>query len=157
MNIADLRAAEAAEASELLRSVGMDELGLPEEALWTKNDIRERCLDSRYVALAARNGWWNIEGLLLGFPPEAGVGTIAWVVVKSAYRGVGVGATLFDLACERYLKKGCHKLKLTAPTERAVRFYTQQGMVVEGEFPDHWWHRRFWGLGYYLQGAEDVA
>jgi hypothetical protein len=60
---------------------------------------------------------------------------------------MGVGKALFQQACKVYGSLGCHKVKLTASTPKAVTFYEKLGMSVEGKHLNHWWMLDFWSLG----------
>lgn len=97
------------------------------------------------VFTASKNGC--LAGALIGSSPEGGVGTIIWLIVSSKFRGAGIGEALFKKACEAYRSLGCHKVKLTASTEEAVKFYEKIGMSVEGQHMSHWWMLDFWSLG----------
>ena len=88
-----------------------------------------------------------LAGVLIGSLPEGGVGTIIWLIVFSGFRGIGLGKDLFEKACKAYSSMGCHKVKLTASTPEAVRFYEKLGMSVEGQHNNHWWMLDFWSLG----------
>jgi len=85
--------------------------------------------------------------MLVGLPPEGGVGTIMWLLVAPEAQGQGLGSALFHAACARYRELGAHKIKLTAPTAQAVRFYERLGFRQEGFHPNHWWGQDFWALG----------
>lgn len=93
--------------------------------------------------------WRNDElvAFLQGAPPEGGVGTIVWLVVSPNWQKMGLGEKLFACACKHYREIGAHKLKLTAPTDKAVNFYKRIGMTQEGFHPSHWWKMDFWSLG----------
>ncbi|GAB7081649.1 GNAT family N-acetyltransferase [Megalodesulfovibrio paquesii] len=93
-------------------------------------------------------------GLLLGLPPEGGVGTIMWLLVTPEAQGQGVGSALFHAACARFRELGAHKIKLTAPTAQAVRFYERLGFHQEGFHPNHWWGQDFWALGLPLRAPD---
>lgn len=93
---------------------------------------------------------WDNEvpvGLVSGSAPEGGVGTVIWLLVAAGCRGQNLGSQLLQHACEYYRSLGCHKLKLTAPSEKARDFYVKQGMIVEGFHPSHWWQADYWSLG----------
>lgn len=88
-----------------------------------------------------------LAGVLIGSLPEGGVGTIIWLIVASGLRSLGFGKTLFEEACKAYSAMGCHKVKLTASTREAVKFYENLGMSIEGQHINHWWMLDFWSLG----------
>lgn len=137
---------------KVLCSFMSDGLGFPEEALhyfrnrWTIDVIEQAAIESQYVILGAWEGE-RIVGLLLGTPPEGGVGTIIWVLVAREYQRKGIGRQLFEEACERYRNMDGHKVKLTVPNKETVRFYEKLGMSVEGEHRNHWWHVDIWSMG----------
>jgi GNAT superfamily N-acetyltransferase len=54
-----------------------------------------------------------------------------------------LGKALLEAAFETYRSMGCHKVKLTANTPMAKRFYLKHGMVVEGKLKNHWWNLDF--------------
>lgn len=116
---------------------------------WSTSVLRDAVLGGRQVLLCAKDGE-KIAGLTLGGVPEAGVATIVWLLVGGDYRGKGVGSDLFSVACGRYRSLGCHKIKLTTNSERAIKFYQKMGMAIEGVHPDHWWRINFWSLGMLL-------
>lgn len=123
-----------------------DEILLHYRKLLTDEEIGRRSQDERHVLLAARRDG-EMEGILIGTPPEGGVATILWLLVSAKCRREGIGKSLFEAGCRRFRSMGCHKVKLTAPTSDAVRFYEKQGMAVEGFHPNHWWHLDFWSMG----------
>jgi len=123
-----------------------DEILLHYRRTLTDEEICRRTEDENHLLLAVRKDG-EIEGVLIGTPPEGGVGTILWLLVSAGCRGQGLGKGLFEAGCSRYRSMGCHKIKLTAPTSDAVRFYKKQGMAIEGFHPDHWWRLDFWSLG----------
>ena len=92
-----------------------------------------------------------LAAFVMGTPPEGGVATIVWLVVSPEWQKTGLGEKLFVAACEHYKGCGAHKVKLTAPTTRAVNFYEKMGMTQEGFHPDHWWKMDFWSLGMNLK------
>ena len=152
VEISTVKPYEANLVWQLLTHVASEELGFPEEALrhyretWTDEEIAQRAQSQEYVLLAARKDG-ELIGILIGTPPEGGVGTVPWLLVSPKCRGQGIGNRMFDEACSRYRAMGCHKVKLTAPNKRAVRFYEKQGMRVEGFHANHWWRLDFWALG----------
>lgn len=97
------------------------------------------------VAGIKREG--ELAAFLLSTAPEGGVTTIVWLVVSPKWQKMGLGEKLFKAACEYYRTRGVHKLKLTAPTLKAVEFYKRIGMTQEGFHPSHWWRMDFWSLG----------
>lgn len=113
---------------------------------------RMRSLTERRDAVVF--GAWKqgtLAGLVVGAPPEGGVGTVIWLLVGAQWQSMGLGQVLFTEACIRYTKLGCHKLKLTAPSTRAKKFYQRLSMSVEGFHPEHWWKADFWALGISLK------
>ena len=142
----------AAALHELLMRIATESLSFPADALaryrqdWSVQAIENGCKNQNRVFLGA----WVAEkpvGLLLGTPPEGGVATIVWLLVDAAHASHGIGAKLFAEGARRYREIGAHKVKLTAPSQRARDFYVAQGMEVEGFHRDHWWHQDFWALG----------
>lgn len=105
---------------------------------------RMQCPDTP-ILIASKNSC--LGGALIGSSPEGGVGTIIWLIISSDFRGRGLGKALFKHACKAYYSMGCHKVKLTASTPEAVRFYEKLGMSVEGQHISHWWMLDFWSLG----------
>lgn len=89
-------------------------------------------------------------GLVSGTPPEGGIGTIIWLLVDKSYRSHHIGTSLLNQACDYYRKLGCHKIKLTAPSQEAKNFYVGKGMIEEGFHKRHWYECDFWALGMYL-------
>ncbi len=108
--------------------------------------LKKRLEESGALVLGA----WG-EGIAKGFmlcaPPEGNVGTIIWILVDAPARSTGIGKMLFEEACAHYRSIGCHKIKLTAPTEQARQFYLNLGMREEGFHPKHWWGVDFWSFG----------
>lgn len=112
---------------------------------WALENLMARIQQNNDLLIAA----WHQEkpiGLVSGPPSEAGVGTIIWLLVDNVYQNHGIGRHLLQLAANHYRRLDCHKLKLTAPSEQAKRFYEKQGMTVEGYHPNHWWHANYWAL-----------
>lgn len=126
---------------------------LPDEArrhyrkAWGTAALAARLQENAGISLLARDEEGRPLGLALGAPPEAGVATIVWLLVAAEERGQGIGRALLEECCRLYRQAGCHKLKLTAPSEAARDFYLHLGMALEGYHPRHWWGRDFWSLG----------
>jgi ribosomal protein S18 acetylase RimI-like enzyme len=136
----------------LISEVMAKELGFPSVALehfrqsFTDRQLAKRIKSSDGpIFIASKNGC--LAGVLVGSLPEGGVGTIIWLIVSSEFRGLGAGKALFKQACKTYHSMGCHKVKLTATTPEAVKFYKKLGMSVEGQHISHWWMLDFWSLG----------
>lgn len=129
-------------------------------AMFYPETLAARLKQGRSVVLTAmqpdqrRN---QLAGLLVGLPPEGGVGTIMWLLVAPESQGQGVGSALFHEACKRYREMGAHKIKLTAPNAQAVRFYERLGFHQEGFHPAHWWRQDFWALGLLLHAPDALA
>lgn len=112
---------------------------------WTKQNILKRIRSNTDLLFLA----WHKDkpiGLLSGSSPEGGVGTVIWMMVEEEHRNKKIGKRLLSYASQFYQGHGCHKIKLTAPSERAKDFYLKQGMVIEGVHPSHWWKIDFWSL-----------
>jgi GNAT superfamily N-acetyltransferase len=124
----------------------------PQEAIedylepWTADRVISR-LEHGHDVLIAAYVKDEITGLVSGTAPEAGVGTIIWLLVDARWRGHKVGRALYEAGCHAYRGLGAHKMKLTAPSERAKRFYESCGMRVEGFHPNHWYRLEFFSLG----------
>jgi len=124
----------------------------PQEAVknylkpWTPDIVMSRLEHDHDVLIAAIIGD-EIVGLVSGTAPEGGVGTIIWLLVDARWRGHKVGRALYEAACHAYRELGAHKMKLTAPSEEAKRFYESCGMRVEGYHPKHWFKIAFFSLG----------
>ena len=132
----------------IIREIAIDELGFPEEALdFYQNLLIE--FPKEYVFLKAVL-LSEIVGITIGAPPQGGVGTILWLLVRSKWRNYNIGTKLFNEICKEYSLLGCHKVKLTATTKNAVVFYKSKGMEVEGFHSKHWWGMDFWSLGKFL-------
>ncbi len=116
---------------------------------WTPDDVAARLQHGRDILIAALAGD-EIVGVISGTAPEGGVGTVIWLLVDARWRGRNVGRALYDAACLAYCRLGAHKMKLTAPSESAKRFYERCGMHVEGFHPDHWYKLDFYSLGVLL-------
>lgn len=135
----------------VIEKVAREQMGFPTEALAhfkkRSSDMvktNSRGSESLRSVATVEN---ILAGALIGAEPEGGVGNIIWLVVASECRKMGIGRILFEKACEVYSSLGCHKVKLTAPTEEAARFYEKVGMKCEGKHEDHWWHMDFWTFG----------
>lgn len=120
---------------------------------WTAEVIAERAA-AGWVMLAACARDGAPVGLCFGAPPEAGVGTVIWVLVADRARGLGVGARLVDAAAACYRERGAHKIKLTAPSTRARDFYLRNGFETEGLHRRHWFGADFWAMGRFLDGGQ---
>jgi ribosomal protein S18 acetylase RimI-like enzyme len=136
----------------LISKVMTDDLCFPSAAIehfsqtFTDEEIFRRIQRSDTpVFIASKNGC--LAGALIGSSPEGGVGTIIWLIVSSKFRNLGIGKALFKQACKAYRSMGCHKVKLTASTPEAVKFYEKLGMSIEGKHISHWWMLDFWSFG----------
>jgi ribosomal protein S18 acetylase RimI-like enzyme len=135
-----------------LEEVAAKELGFPAGAvshyrkILSDEEIGRRLRMEQHMLLEAVDTG-RLMGVLIGLPPEGGVGTLWWVIVAAKYRRRGIARALVDAACARYRAAGCHKVKLTVPNVAAKRFYEALGMRVEGTHRDHWWHMDFWSMG----------
>lgn len=89
----------------------------------------------------------QLVGIVSGTQPEAGVGTVIWLLVEDGWRGKGVGRALYEAACNAYRSLGAHKMKLTSPSADASLFYQRCGMQIEGTHPAHWYKLDFTSLG----------
>ena len=152
VEILSLKPDEAGIFCDTLHRLSAKGLGFTEKALhhywksWTEDVVAEAAQHQRYVLLAA----WQCKkmvGLLLGTPPEGGVGTIIWVLVAKELQCQGIGKCLLSEAFRRYRQMGVHKVKLTVPSKETVKFYKKQGMEVEGFHKDPWWHMDMWSMG----------
>jgi GNAT superfamily N-acetyltransferase len=112
---------------------------------WTSDKIEKEI--GNWLFLTAVDDGNDINGLILGTPPEGGVGTIIWVLVNNNNQQKGIGSHLFNYAKLWYKQKGAHKIKLTVPDKKTVNFYLKQGMKLEGEHLNHWWNNDFWSMG----------
>jgi ribosomal protein S18 acetylase RimI-like enzyme len=127
----------------------------PQEAVreylkpWTRDAVISRLERGHDVLIAAYVGD-EVIGLVSGTALEGGVGTVVWLLVDTRWRGRKAGQTLYEAACRGYRELGAHKMKLTAPSERAKRFYLSCGMSVEGFHPRHWYQLDFFSLGVIL-------
>ena len=151
VEIRTVQPAEGAEVASVLQALIARELAFPAEALrhfqkqWTAVGIDEASRGGRHVLRVA----WQEErivGVLVGMPPEGGVGTIIWALVDGEHQRRGIGARLMAESFAAYRGIGAHKVKLTAPNRAAVSFYERAGMRVEGHHPNHWWRMEFWSL-----------
>lgn len=136
----------------LISEVVAKDLSFPSKALehfrqtFTDEELYKRIkCPNTPIFIASNNG--RPAGVLLGSSPEGGIGTIIWLIVSNETRGLGLGKGLFKQACKAYKSMGCHKIKLTATTLDAVKFYEKLGMSVEGRHLCHWWRLDFWSLG----------
>jgi GNAT superfamily N-acetyltransferase len=120
-------------------------------ASWSAEALRERLDASAGVSLIAVEAGGQPVALLFGSAPEGGVATVIWLLVAAAGRRRGLGRRLLAEARARYLALGCHKLKLTAPSEQARAYYQALGFRLEGHHPRHWWRIDFWSLGLELR------
>lgn len=113
---------------------------------WTLSKLRERVAEKRDLFKCI---WLDGKpvAILSGTAPEGGVATIIWLLVAEEYRQRALGTVLLDAAIEHYRSLGCHKIKLTVPSDRARHFYLRHGMKEEGYHPNHWWNVSFWALG----------
>lgn len=111
---------------------------------WSEAGIKSRMETPGFLALKAGE---KIAGVSLCAPPEGGVATLIWLLVDKANQGQGIGKALFTESCRFYKELGCHKLKLTAPSEEARKFYNSLGMNEEGFHPNHWFGADFWSFG----------
>lgn len=153
MEISQVSKATAEEYVRVLKQLITTTIKLPQEAIenfatqWTVERLND-CAETWVFLLARENG--RTLGVILGTPPEGGVGTIVWVLVDSKLQKKGVGTALFSEACQIYRAKGAHKIKLTVPDEETVNFYLKQGMTLEGIHRKHWWNADFWSMGIQL-------
>ena len=135
---------------QALNELVNENINLPKKAidhylsLWDVEKIKS--VSGQYVLIVAKENE-KIIGLVLGTPPEGGVGTIIWVLVSQEYQKTGIGQQLMNKAIYTYKEKGAHKIKLTVPDEGTVKFYEKLGMIVEGHHVNHWWNHDFWAMG----------
>ncbi len=113
---------------------------------WTPDNVISR-LERGHDILIAAFAADEIVGFASGTAPEAGVGTIVWLLVDGPWQGHKVGRALYEASCDSYRDLGAHKVKLTAPSERAKRFYEGCGMRAEGFHTNHWYKLDFFSLG----------
>lgn len=136
--------------TQKLHELVLTSIDLPLEALrkynetWNKETIREG-IDKLVLVKATVKS--EIIGIVLGTAAEAGVGTIIWVLVDSKFQSSGVGSQLLNKAFEVYLEREAHKVKLTVPSRKIVKFYELNNMKLEGYFPNHWYNHDFWQMG----------
>ncbi len=152
IEVLPIKPADVDDAFRLIRSVAVEELGMPEAALAGYRDLMERAAadpSGSGLFLGCRTGV-AITGVVLCSRPEGGVATIIWLIVGEAHQGAGQGVLLLQAACDWARRQGCHKIKLTASSPDAIRFYERNGMDVEGYHPSHWWSIDFWSLGMQL-------
>ena len=146
-----LNSSNAPDVWGLISEVASLDLSFPAKALGyfgkmfdvSSGELNEKTQPPMFIA---KEGL-GINGVLVGAGVEGGVGTIIWLVVSPVCRGKGIGKALFERACDEYRSLGAHKVKLTVPTQEAVKFYENMGMEVEGYHPAHWWGLDFWSLG----------
>lgn len=154
MKVEQLQAADAEKYCEKLDTLIKATISLPAPAIehftsqWTSERIL--ALMDSWLFLIAKGEHNEIQGLILGTPPEGGVATIIWVLVDPSMHRKGIGAALFQGAVEIYKNQRVHKIKLTVPDKETTRFYEKLGMNVEGIHLNHWWNHDFWAMGYHL-------
>jgi GNAT superfamily N-acetyltransferase len=107
--------------------------GFPPSTLTTMTPQLYACVDSGGVLYGAFDGDVLVGAAALG---TARVGTrrdllqLLIMFVARAYRGQGIGATLFDQALADALARGARGLYISAtPTENTVHFYQGRGCV----------------------------
>jgi ribosomal protein S18 acetylase RimI-like enzyme len=115
-------------------------------APWTPEGAISRLKRGEDILIVAVGGD-EIIGVASGNIPEGGVGTIIWLLVGPHWRGRNAGRALYEAACGAYRELGAHKVKLTAPSKSAKRFYERCGMQLEGFHPNHWYNMDFYSLG----------
>src|SRR6266545_747920 len=147
---------EAGAVCALIRRILMTDFpAFPPEAIddylapWTPGAVTARLESGLDVIITALTGD-ELIGLVSGAAPEGGVGTVMWLLVDARWRGRRAGRALYDASCRAYRDLGAHKMKLTAPSERAKGFYEICGMRLEGVHPNHWYHATFFSLGVVL-------
>ncbi|MDX6498959.1 MAG: Acetyltransferase domain [Blastocatellia bacterium] len=116
---------------------------------WTPDSVISRLERGHDILIAAYAGD-EVIGLVSGTALEGGVGTVIWLLVDTRWRGHKAGRALYEAACRAYRELGAHKMKLTAPSEGAKRFYESCGMCVEGFHRKHWYKMDFFSLGVVL-------
>jgi ribosomal protein S18 acetylase RimI-like enzyme len=145
--------AELAALSKMARQVITKDLKeFPDKARFyyfsgiAKDALEFRLNHTKGLVLSA---WENKTpaGFLTGTAPEGGVATIIWILVSGAKQGEGLGRKMFEEACRFYEAQGCHKVRLTAHTEKLKKYYKKLGMKEEGFHPQHWWKMDFWSFG----------
>lgn len=150
VEISRVSLSEVSEYTARLHELVVSTIDLPTEALekynttWSEKTISNSLEELVLVKAVADSA---IVGVVLGVKPEAGVGTIIWVLVDGQTQKGGIGSKMLDYAFRQYRNKGAHKVKLTAPAKEIVGFYEKNGMQLEGFFPNHWYNRDFWQLG----------
>lgn len=154
MEITRISNNEAQLFSDHLQRLVLETIKLPDIAIrhylksWNTEKVINQLNDYIFLLAKEEN---QVLGLVLGAPPEGGVGTIIWVLVDEKAQKKGVGKELFNQACNDYILKGAHKVKLTVPDEKTVEFYLKQGMITEGIHRNHWWNHDFWSMGINLK------
>lgn len=151
-NIQSATLRDAPRLLELFNHVCKESFVFPEEAMahyrtLFQEDSLGSLLSSAESFLLKAEIDKSVAGIIVGLKPEAGLGTIMWLLVAPEHHRKGIGALLFDAACSHYKTIGVHKIKLTAPTKSAVEFYKHIGFKEEGFHPNHWWGMNFWSLG----------
>lgn len=116
---------------------------------WGSERLKKRISEKREMFYLAHRDR-SLVGIVAGTPAEGGVATIIWLLTSPDAQGKGIGTKLFEKACHHYRESGCHKIKLTAPSETAKDFYLYLGMKQEGFHPNHWWNCDFYSLGFEL-------
>ena len=111
---------------------------------WNSNYIRDKLCDHLMLYCSYQD---EIHGILIGTPPEGGVATIFWVLVKGEMRNRGIGVSLIEKSIEFFQLNCVHKIKVTVCEPNLIRFYNKFGFVVEGKHPNHWWGKTFYSLG----------
>jgi len=130
------------EILHILHKVAVEELNFPKSSMSSYRKLFSKKIIG-YKVLYKK----NICGFIIGTSPEGGVGTIIWLILKKEFRGKKLGKLLFERIKQYYKSKNCHKIKLTVPTRKALKFYKRMGMKVEGFHRKHWWKMDFWSLG----------
>jgi GNAT superfamily N-acetyltransferase len=122
-----------------LEPLVVDVPGFPESTLTTMTPQLYACVDGGGVLYGAFDGGALVGAAALG---TARVGTrrdllqLLILFVSRAYRGQGIGATLFDQALADALARGARGLYVSAtPTENTVHFYQGRGCTL-ADVPD---------------------
>src|SRR5688572_7994549 len=105
---------EAEALCALMRQILMTSFPMfPPEAIndylkpWTPDNVSSR-LERGHDILIAAYAADEIIGLVSGPAPEAGVGTIVWLLVDQPWRDLRVGVDLYEAACDAYRNVGAH-------------------------------------------------